>query len=173
MNTHLVCPHCNSTNRVATDQLEAELSCGSCRKPLFDKHPASLTSIGLAAQIAKSEVPVVVDFWAPWCGPCKLYGPKFEKFAEANAARAKFVKVNVEDAEDIASQFGVQSIPTTIFFKDGKEAAREVGITYSQFANALRKAAIEIDRKMLADLAVHDKAAFGHIVDQVKARLAA
>jgi thioredoxin 2 len=65
MKTHLVCTHCNSTNRVDTDKLEAELSCGSCHKPLFDKHPSSLSSIGLQAQIAKSDVPVVVDFWAP------------------------------------------------------------------------------------------------------------
>ncbi|NDD23590.1 MAG: thiol reductase thioredoxin [Betaproteobacteria bacterium] len=97
MKTHVVCPHCNSTNRVATAQLEAELSCGSCHKPLFDKHPASLTSIGLAAQIAKSEVPVVVDFWAPWCGPCRMMAPEYEKACAMLEPHARFVKVDTEE----------------------------------------------------------------------------
>ncbi len=93
----------------------------------------AVTSETFSTEVTKAKGIVVADFWAEWCGPCKMYGPKFVKFAEANATRAKFVKVNVEDAEQIASQFGVQSIPTTIFFKDGKEILRETGILSEQY----------------------------------------
>lgn len=79
-------------------------------------------------EVTNAKGPVFVDFWAEWCGPCRRYGPLFEEFSKENEGKAKFVKVNVEEAQDVASKFGVQSIPTTIIFKNGEEAAREVGI---------------------------------------------
>jgi thioredoxin 2 len=127
MKTHLVCPHCNSTNRVDTDKLEAELSCGSFHKPLFDKHPSSLSSIGLQAQIAKSDVPVVVDFWAPWCGPCRSMAPEYKKACALIEPRARFTKVDTEAYQDVGAQHNIRSIPTVAIFKGGKEVSRISG----------------------------------------------
>jgi len=127
MKTHLVCPNCNSTNRVDTDKLGAELSCGSCHKPLFDKHPSSLSSIGLQAQISKSDVPVVVDFWAPWCGPCRMMAPAYEKVSQDMQGRARFVKVNTEVEQSLAAKFNIRSIPTLAVFAGGREIARQPG----------------------------------------------
>jgi len=127
MKTHLVCPHCNSTNRVATAQLEAELSCGSCHKPLFDKHPSSLTATGLEAQIAKSEVPVVVDFWAPWCGPCRMMAPEYEKACAMLEPHARFVKVDTEAHQEVGAKHNIRSIPTLVVFKGGREVQRQAG----------------------------------------------
>ncbi len=79
-------------------------------------------------EVIKAPGLVVADFWAEWCGPCKIYGPRFEEIATSNATKGKFVKVNVEEAEDVASELGIQSIPTTVFFKDGKEVDRVTGL---------------------------------------------
>jgi thioredoxin 2 len=127
MKTHLVCPHCNSTNRVATEHLAAALSCGSCHKPLFDKHPSNLSLIGLDAQIAKSEIPVVVDFWAPWCGPCRMMAPEYEKACALLEPFARLVKVDTEAHQDAGAKHNIRSIPTLAIFKGGQELARISG----------------------------------------------
>lgn len=87
-----------------------------------------ITGDNFEKEVEKYKGIVVADFWAEWCGPCKRYGPLFEEFAGENKDKAKFVKVNVEEAADVAANFGVQSIPTTIFFKNGEAIAREVGM---------------------------------------------
>ena len=87
-----------------------------------------LTSQNFATEVTKHKGTVFVDFWAEWCGPCKLYGPRFEEVAKEQGSRAKFAKLNVEEAEDIAAQFGVQSIPTTMVFKDGKVVFQTAGM---------------------------------------------
>jgi thioredoxin 2 len=127
MHTHLVCPHCNSTNRVPTDKLHAELSCGKCHQTLFNKHPAALSTAGLNAQITKSDVPVVVDFWAPWCGPCRMMAPEYEKACALLEPRARLVKVDTEAHQDAGAQHNIRSIPTLAIFKGGREVARISG----------------------------------------------
>ena len=124
---HLVCPHCNATNRVPSDKLQAELSCGKCHAPLLSSHPDNLGEAAFNAQFTKSDLPLVVDFWAPWCGPCRMMAPAYEKVSQDLHGRARFVKVNTEDEQGLAAKYSIRSIPTLAVFAGGREIARQAG----------------------------------------------
>jgi len=124
---HLVCPHCNATNRVPADKLQAELNCGSCHASLLNAHPDNLGEVGFNAQLVKSDLPVVVDFRAPWCRPCRMMAPAYEKVSQDMQGRARFVKVNTEDEQNLAARYNIRSIPTLAVFADGREIARQPG----------------------------------------------
>ena len=124
---HLVCPHCNATNRVPFDKLQAELNCGKCQAPLLTAHPDNLGEAAFNAQLSKSELPMGVDFWAPWCGPCRMMAPAYEKVSHDMQGKARFVKVNTEDEQGLAAKYNIRSIPTLAVFAGGREIARQAG----------------------------------------------
>ena len=124
---HLVCPHCNATNRVPSDKLQAELNCGKCHAALLQAHPDNLGEAALNAQLAKSDLPMVVDFWAPWCGPCRTMAPAYEKVSQDLQGRARFVKVNTEEEQGLAAKYNIRSIPTLAVFAGGREIDRQPG----------------------------------------------
>jgi thioredoxin 2 len=124
--THVVCPHCHTTNRVPDDRLSEGL-CGQCGQALFDAHPVALAGADFDRHIAKSELPVVVDFWAPWCGPCRTMAPVFERAAKELEPQFRFVKVNTDDEQALAARHGIRGIPTLAIFRQGVEVARTSG----------------------------------------------
>jgi thioredoxin 2 len=124
---HVVCPHCGTTNRLPQQRLADAPACGKCKQPLFDGHPVSLTEADFDRHVGKSDVPVVVDFWAAWCGPCKMMAPQFERAAKELEPGVRLAKLDTEAAQGIAARYGIRSIPTMIAFKGGKEVARQSG----------------------------------------------
>ena len=125
--TQVVCHRCNGIVRVPTDRMQDRPSCPRCHQPLFTGHPVELTSAGFDRQVSQSGVPVVVDFWAPWCGPCRSMAPVFERIAAETEPAARFAKLNTDEAQDAAARYGIRSIPTLLVFKDGREVARQAG----------------------------------------------
>ena len=125
---HVVCQHCNATNRIPTQREDKELNCGRCHQPLFGTAPVSVSAESFEAQISKCDVPVVVDFWAPWCGPCKVMGPAFAQASANMGSAARFIKVNTDEQQALGSRYAIRSIPTIAIFKNGREVARQAGV---------------------------------------------
>ncbi len=123
----VVCPHCHSPNRVPDARLAEAPSCGRCQKPLFDGKPVSLGVDHFTAHISRGGLPVLVDFWAPWCGPCKVMAPQFELAAAELEPHVRLAKVDTQSEPTLAQQYAIRSIPTLALFKGGRELARQAG----------------------------------------------
>src|SRR5438477_12029540 len=128
---HIVCPHCDTINRVPQAKLAANGPgggrCGQCHQLLFDGHPVALDTARFERHLGKSGVPLLIDFWAPWCGPCRAMAPEFERAAAALEPAARLVKVNVDEEPALAERFQVSSIPTLALAFSGRELARAAG----------------------------------------------
>ena len=123
----VICPHCKNVNNVPQKESYKKANCGKCKESLLDTTPINLNDSNFDEVIVNSDIPVIVDFWAPWCGPCKMMGPNFEKSAKNYPLKTLFTKVNTEDEQNLGARFGIRSIPTLLIFKNGKEIHRVSG----------------------------------------------
>jgi len=121
------CPHCFTTNRIEKEKLKDSPICGKCKKSLFEAKPMELNAGNVSATLEKNDIPVIVDCWAPWCGPCRSFAPVFEQAAKEFEPHLRFAKLNTEAVPGLGTSWRIQSIPTLIMFKGGKEVQRISG----------------------------------------------
>ena len=124
---HVVCPNCHVVNTLPGDRLQDNPRCGKCKNDVFTAHPLELNGSNFEHHISKSDIPVLVDFWAPWCGPCRTMAPAFEEAASILEPQVRLAKLNTEEEQLIGSRYGIRSIPTMILFRKGDEIARQSG----------------------------------------------
>ena len=123
----ITCPHCYVTNRIPNERLGDKPNCGKCKLPLFSGKPMELTPDNINSLLQKNELPLVVDCWAPWCGPCQSFGPVYSQACAQLEPRARFAKLNTEAYPSLGQGWGIRSIPTLLIFKQGKEVQRLSG----------------------------------------------
>jgi thioredoxin 2 len=133
---HIVCPHCTSINRIPAGKDARQAKCGHCHQLLFTGHPTPVSAHSFATHIQRSDIPVVVDFWAEWCGPCKVMAPVFERVAGEFEPKLRFLKVDTEAEAELSARYNIRSIPTLLLFHRGNVVAQRAGAVS---AEALRQ----------------------------------